>query len=154
MKIRLAIKTCFLHLASQVSAWKSATLLPISCKLVQPVPAGVEEPVRLVRQSSSGWKIHSFPRCPKPAREGRLSKLAYHASTHSAAGGEHDFWQQCYNQKLDAFFSFLKSKPIPGNLMRPATRVKTRTKKDHPVKILRHRTPPAREFHPPALTRR
>ena len=29
----------------QVSAWQSATLLPISCKSVQPVPAWVEEPV-------------------------------------------------------------------------------------------------------------
>ncbi len=36
----------------QVSAWQSATLLPISCNSVQPVPARVEEPVSPVRQSS------------------------------------------------------------------------------------------------------
>ncbi len=36
-----------------VSAWLSATLLPISCKSVQPVPARVEDPVSLVWQSSS-----------------------------------------------------------------------------------------------------
>ena len=34
----------------QVSAWQSTTLLPISCKWVQPVPAWVEEPVNQVRQ--------------------------------------------------------------------------------------------------------
>ena len=38
----------------QVSAWQSATLLPISCKSAQSVPARVEEPVSPVRQSSSG----------------------------------------------------------------------------------------------------
>ena len=48
----------------QVSAWQSATLLPIGCKSVQPVPARVEEPVSPARQST----IHPFPRCPKLAR--------------------------------------------------------------------------------------
>ena len=41
----------------------------ICCKSVQPVPARVEEPVSPV------WK--SSPRCPKPARESRLTKPAY-----------------------------------------------------------------------------
>ena len=64
----------------QVSARQSATLLLISCRSVQPVPARVEEPVSPVRQSSSGGvtkNIHPFPRRPKPARESRLSKLAF-----------------------------------------------------------------------------
>ncbi len=38
----------------QVSAWQSATLLPISCKSVRPVSARVENPVSPVRQSSYG----------------------------------------------------------------------------------------------------
>ncbi len=62
----------------QVSAWQSAMLLPISCKSVQPVPSRVEEPVSSTRPSSSAvvpQTIHPFPRCSKPARESRLSKL-------------------------------------------------------------------------------
>ncbi len=43
----------------------------------------LEEPVSPVRQSLSGVvvvprTIHPFPRCPKPARESRLSKLAFY----------------------------------------------------------------------------
>ena len=43
------IYTAFMSLVhllayGQVSAWQSQTLLPISCKSVQPVPALVEEP--------------------------------------------------------------------------------------------------------------
>ena len=54
----------------QVSAWQTATLLSISCKLVQPVPAWVDEPVSLVRQSSRGvpQTLQLFLRCPKPVR--------------------------------------------------------------------------------------
>ena len=62
----------------QVSAWQTATLLPISCKSEQPVPARVEEPVSTVRQSLLvvvTRTIHPFSRCPKPARESRLSEL-------------------------------------------------------------------------------
>ena len=33
------------YVSGQVSVWQSATLLPISCRSVQPVPARVEEPV-------------------------------------------------------------------------------------------------------------
>ncbi len=53
----------------QVNAWQSATLLPISCKSAQPVPALVEEPVCPVAMVPR--TIHSFPRCLKPV----LSKL-------------------------------------------------------------------------------
>ncbi len=51
---------------SQVNAWQSATLLPISCTSVQPVPARVEEPVSSVRQSSSGGTRNNppFPKMP------------------------------------------------------------------------------------------
>ncbi len=70
----------------QVSACQSATLQPISCKSVQPVPARVDEPVSPVRQSSSGGEQSTLsPRCPKPAWESRLSKLTY-TSAQSAAG--------------------------------------------------------------------
>ncbi len=50
----------------QVSAWQSATLLPISCKSVQPVPARVEEPGSPVRQSSTGGATNNppFPNLP------------------------------------------------------------------------------------------
>ena len=50
----------------QVRAWQSAILLPISCKSVQPVPARVEEPVSLIRQSSSGGVTNNppFPKMP------------------------------------------------------------------------------------------
>ncbi len=37
------------------------TLLPISCKSVQPVPARVEEPASPVRQSSSGGATNNPP---------------------------------------------------------------------------------------------
>ena len=55
---------------------------PISCKphlyTVQLVPARVEDPIKA---SSGGLvvsrTIHPFPRCPKPAWESRLSKLAF-----------------------------------------------------------------------------
>ncbi len=63
-------------LVGQDIAWQSATLLPISCKSVQPVPARVEELVSPVRQFLVvvARTIHPFPRCSKPAREIRLSK--------------------------------------------------------------------------------
>ena len=38
------IKYCAIVLFSYVSTWQSATLLTISCKLISPVPAWVEEP--------------------------------------------------------------------------------------------------------------
>ncbi len=72
------------YIKGQVSVWQSATLLPKSCKSVQPVPARVLTMVMVPRS------IHPFPRCRKPARRFRLSKLAYFASSYSAAGGEHD----------------------------------------------------------------
>ena len=53
----------------------------ISCKLVQPVPARVEETVSPVRSSSSGSATNNPPFPKKPAREStsRLSKLVvYH----------------------------------------------------------------------------
>ncbi len=52
--------------SGQVSAWQSATLLPISCKSVQPVPAWLEEPVSPLRQSSSGGATNNapFPKIP------------------------------------------------------------------------------------------
>ncbi len=51
---------------SQVSAWQSATLLPISCNSVQPVPAQVEELVSPVKQSSSDGTTNNppFPKMP------------------------------------------------------------------------------------------
>ena len=70
-------------LECQVSAWQSATLLPISCKSAQPVSTRVEEPVSQVR------------RCPKPARESRLLTCA---SAHSAGGGECDQYIQIFFQ--------------------------------------------------------
>ncbi len=48
-------------LCRQVSAWQSATLLPISCNWLQPVPARVEEPVSPVRQSFSGGATNNPP---------------------------------------------------------------------------------------------
>ena len=64
----------------QVSDWQSATLLPISCKSVQPVPAWVEELVSPVRHSSDGrmWcqEQSTLSQCPKSTLESRLSKLA------------------------------------------------------------------------------
>ena len=50
----------------QVSAWQSATLLPISCKSSQPVPAQVEEPFSLVRRFTSGGATNNppFPEMP------------------------------------------------------------------------------------------
>ncbi len=48
-------------LECQVSVWQSATLLPISCKSVQPVPAWVKRARNPVRQ----WTPLS-PRCLKP----------------------------------------------------------------------------------------
>ena len=78
LKRVLDVKFCLPIAASgQVSVWQSATLLPISCNSVQPVPTWVEEPVSPVRQSSSDGPrtIHPFPRCPKAALESRLSKL-------------------------------------------------------------------------------
>ena len=41
----------------QVSAWQSATLLPINCKFVRPVPARIEQPV-----SQSGNLLVVVPR--------------------------------------------------------------------------------------------
>ena len=52
--------------ASQISAWQSATLLPISCNSVQSVPARIEEPVSPVRQSSTGGATNN-PTFPKMA---------------------------------------------------------------------------------------
>ncbi len=69
----------FYKFKSQVSAWKSATLLPIGCKSVQPVPARVEEPVSPVRHSLLvvvSRTIHPFPGCLKLAEVINLSKLA------------------------------------------------------------------------------
>ena len=77
----------------QVSAWQSATMLPISCKSVQPVPARVEQPVSSVRHLVlvAPQTIHPLPRCPKPARESRLSNLVvYYQCLYAAAGGEHE----------------------------------------------------------------
>ena len=45
----------------RVSAWQTATMLPISSKSVQPVPAWVEEPASMVRQSSSGGATNNPP---------------------------------------------------------------------------------------------
>ena len=53
--------------SGQVSAWQSI----ISCKSVQPVPACVEELLEVVLRTT----MHPFPRCLKPARESKLSKL-------------------------------------------------------------------------------
>ncbi len=44
-----------------VSVWQSATLLQISCKSVQPVPARVEERVSPVRQFSVGGVTNNSP---------------------------------------------------------------------------------------------
>ncbi len=65
-------------MSGQVSAWQSPTLLPISRTSIQSVPAGVEEPVGLARQSFSGGVLSS-----------RLSKQAL-ASAKSVAGGERE----------------------------------------------------------------
>ncbi len=51
----------FISAQSVGSAWQSATLLPISCKSVQPVPVWVEEPVSSVRQSSSSGATNNPP---------------------------------------------------------------------------------------------
>ncbi len=51
----------YFYYYGQVSELQSATLLPISCKSVQPVPARVEEPVSPVRQSSSGGATNNPP---------------------------------------------------------------------------------------------
>ncbi len=69
----------------QVSACQSAAPLPISCKLVQPVIARVEEPVSPVRQSSSCGVTNNplFPKMPA-----RGSKAVETASAYSVAGGE------------------------------------------------------------------
>ena len=48
-------------LKGQVTAWQSVTLLPITCKSVQPLPARVEEPVCPVRQSPSGGVTNKVP---------------------------------------------------------------------------------------------
>ena len=85
-------RTTYIIIVGPVSAWQSATLLPISCKLVRPVPARVEEPGSPARQ----------PRCHE---QSTLSQdaLSQHlkvgcqnwnnlASLYSAAGVEHD----CY----------------------------------------------------------
>ncbi len=54
--------------SGQVSAWQSGALLPvpISCKLVQPVPTWVEKPVSPVKHSSSGGATNNppFPKMP------------------------------------------------------------------------------------------
>ena len=44
----------------KVSAWQSATLLPISCKSVLPVPARVEEPVSPVKHGKVGCQNCQF----------------------------------------------------------------------------------------------
>ncbi len=74
----------------QVSVWQSVTLLPISCKSVQPVPARVEEPVSLVRQSSSGGATNNPPFAI--SQHGKVGCQNWHpyASAYSAAGGEDD----------------------------------------------------------------
>ncbi len=72
------VDTSFVGLCSssssfgQISVWQSATLLPISCKSVPPVPAWVEEPGSSVRQLLMvvPRTIQPFPRFPVPAREG------------------------------------------------------------------------------------
>ncbi len=71
-------QSCYFTMC-QVSAWQSATLIPISCKSAQPVPARVEESVSPVRRSSIvvvPRTIHPFPGCPKPTRESRQTKMA------------------------------------------------------------------------------
>ena len=77
----------------------------ISCKSVQPVPAGVEEPVSPVRQSlylfvfaiCYWWcrTIHPFPKYPTTARESRLANWHNLASAYFAAGGEHEQQHCC-----------------------------------------------------------
>ncbi len=58
----ICAKSC--HLTQYIKwsghARQSATLLPISCKSVQPVPAWVEEPVSPVRQPSSGGAKNQY----------------------------------------------------------------------------------------------
>ncbi len=61
---------------SQVNAWQSVTLLPISCKSIPPVPARVEEPGSPERQKVVSRTKQPFSRCPKPARKSRISKMA------------------------------------------------------------------------------
>ena len=65
----------------QVSAWQSATLLPISCKSVQPVPARVEEPVSLVKLSQDALSQHGKVGC---------ENRQFTTSAYFAVGGEHD----------------------------------------------------------------
>ncbi len=77
----------------QVSVWQSATLLPTSCNSVQPVPARVEKPVSLARQSSSGDVTNNppFPKMPQ-SQHGKVGCQNWDNTTsaYSAAGGEHD----------------------------------------------------------------
>ena len=83
------------YLCGQVSAWQSATLLPISCNSVQPVPAWVKEPVSPVSHScSSGVTIHEQSTLSQNAlrQHGKVGCQNWQFTTteYSAAGGEHD----------------------------------------------------------------
>ena len=80
-------------ISGQVSAWQSATLLPIRCKSVQPVPARVDEPASLLSQSSSAGATNNspFPKMPQASmRKVGCQNWHANASAYSAAGGEHD----------------------------------------------------------------
>ena len=90
---------CNVHNAlflGQVSAWLSATLLPISCKSAQPVPAWLEEPVsRPVRQSSSSGVTNNPPLFQDAlSQHGKVDcvgcpNLCLLPVAYSAADGEH-----------------------------------------------------------------
>ncbi len=77
----------------QANAWQSATLLPIRCKLVPPVPSRVEEPISPLRQSFSGSAMNN-PTFSQEALS-QHEKVGYQ-NWHSvpiayfAAGGEND----------------------------------------------------------------
>ena len=86
----------------QVGVWQSATLLPISCKSVQPVPALLGEPVSPLRHCFRWWHEQSTlsQDAISHSQLGKVGCQNWHncTSAYSAAGGERE--QQWYALKL------------------------------------------------------
>ena len=66
-KAQLSLEKCqvgiliMASISGQVNVWQSATLLRISCKLLLPTSARLEEPVTLKRQSYSSGATNNTP---------------------------------------------------------------------------------------------
>ena len=80
-------------ISCQVRAWQSATLLPISCKAVLPVPARVEEPISPSKAIFKRWCYEQSTLSQDAlSQHGNVGCQYWHsdASAYFAAGGEHD----------------------------------------------------------------